>query len=88
MADIDAALVQKVLDVSKRKRETDVHHDRQADDLGACLEVTKWTAFGHDRTVGKRPARLNQISSDRARQTLESYVTALTTSSKFALTLP
>ena len=33
--------MQHVLDVSKRKREPYVHHDGQADDLGAGLEVAE-----------------------------------------------
>ena len=34
VADIDAAFVQKIFDIPKRKRKPDVHHHRQADDLG------------------------------------------------------
>ena len=33
VADLDATLVQQVLDVAKRHRETDEEHNRQADDL-------------------------------------------------------
>ncbi len=33
VADIDAAFVQKVLHIPKRKRETNIHHDGQTDDL-------------------------------------------------------
>ena len=39
MADIDAAFVQQIFHISKRKRKPDVHHHRQADDLRARLEV-------------------------------------------------
>ena len=39
VADVDAALMQQVLDVPKRQRVTDVQHNRQADDLGARFEV-------------------------------------------------
>ena len=61
VADVDAALVQQVLDVSERKREPDVHHHRQADDLGAGLEVPEGGAFGHPKRLAGRSARLNQI---------------------------
>jgi len=47
MADIDAALVQQVLDVAQRQRETHVHHDRQADDLGAGSEIAKRGGLAH-----------------------------------------
>jgi hypothetical protein len=41
MADVDATLVQQILDIPKRKREANVHHHGQTDDLGARLEVAK-----------------------------------------------
>ncbi len=41
MADADAALVQQILDVAQWRREPDLHHYRQADDLGGRLEITK-----------------------------------------------
>jgi hypothetical protein len=47
VADLDAALVQQILDVPERERETDVHHHRQADDLGRRLEVLEGAGFGH-----------------------------------------
>ena len=34
VADIDAALEQEVFDLAQRKRIANVHHHRQADDLG------------------------------------------------------
>ena len=37
--DIDAPFVEQVLDVPKRERKPDVHHHRQADDLGRSLEI-------------------------------------------------
>jgi len=45
MTDIDAAFVQQILDVAKRQREPSVHHHRQADDLAARFEITKWIRF-------------------------------------------
>lgn len=34
VADIDAALMQKVLDLAQRKRKADIEHNRKANDLG------------------------------------------------------
>ena len=42
-------------------------HHRQADDLGASLEVAKEAAFCHPTKLYRRAARLNQVSSDSAR---------------------
>jgi len=67
VADTDAALVEKILHIPERKREPDIQHHRKADDLRAGLEITKWTAFGHGRTVGKRPAGFKPDLSDTAR---------------------
>ena len=47
MADIDAAFVQQILDISKGQRETDVQLYRQADYLTARFEIAKWIRFGH-----------------------------------------
>jgi hypothetical protein len=66
MADVDATLVQQILDIPKRKREADVHHHGQADDLRARLEGAKSAAFCHPATLIPRPARLNKFSSDSA----------------------
>ena len=70
VANIYTALVQQILDVPQRQREPDVHHYRQADDLGGRLEVAKRGAFCHGRTLNSRPARLKPVSSDRALQRL------------------
>ena len=45
MADIDAALVQKILDVSKRKGKADVYHHRRADYSGVGFEMPKRERF-------------------------------------------
>lgn len=39
LTDLDLALVQQILDVSQRKWESDIEYHRQANDLGARLEV-------------------------------------------------
>jgi len=66
MADVDAAFVQKILNIAKRKRKPNIHHDGQTDDLWARLEVAKGAAFCHPATLIARPARLNKFSSDSA----------------------
>ena len=42
MADIDAALVQQILEIAKGQRETDGQHRRQADNFAARFEIAKW----------------------------------------------
>jgi hypothetical protein len=66
VADLDATLVQNILDIPKRKRKTNIHHDGQTDDLGARLKVAKEAAFCHPTKLQNRPALLNQFSSDSA----------------------
>jgi hypothetical protein len=41
MTDVDAALVQQIFDIAKRKWEPDVQHRCKADNLGARLEISK-----------------------------------------------
>ena len=64
MTNIDAALMQLILHIPKRKWESYVHHNRQADDFGRRLEVAKWAAFCHSATLGEPLAHFNQVSSD------------------------
>ena len=66
MAYVDAAFVQQAFDVAERKRETDVQHHRQADDLRAGFEVFERNRFGHCQKLCGRPAPLKQSSSDSA----------------------
>src|SRR6056297_590952 len=65
VTDLDTTLVQQILDVPKRQREPDVHHDRQADDLGRRLEVLEGVAFGHLGTLAGAMPRLKPSSSDK-----------------------
>jgi hypothetical protein len=53
--------VQKILQIAKRKRETNVHYYGQADDLWARLGVTKGGTFCLPATLIARPARLMRI---------------------------
>ena len=70
MADVDAAFVQKILHVTKRKRKPDVHHHRQADHLRAGFEVAKWAAFCHPQMLRNRPTLFKSASSNSAYWTL------------------
>ena len=47
VADVGNALVQQVLDIAERKRKSNVHHDRQAENLRAAVKVLEWVAFCH-----------------------------------------
>jgi hypothetical protein len=38
---IDASFKQKILDLAQRKRIPDIHHHRQADNLGRRVEITE-----------------------------------------------
>ena len=67
VADVDATFVEQVLDLAERQGEPDVHHDRQADDLGSDLEIAEGAGAGHARRLGGRPAPLKRSPSDRAR---------------------
>ena len=68
VADLDAALVQQVIDVPERKREADVHHHRQADDLGAGLEPLERAFFGHAERLPSPLPRLKPGLSDTAKR--------------------
>lgn len=50
MANVDSTLVQQVLNITERQRKPDVHHDRELDNLGRCLEVAEWI-LGHAATL-------------------------------------
>ena len=45
MPDIDTALVQQVFDIALLKRESDIQHPGQTDDLGRRYEIAKGAAF-------------------------------------------
>ncbi|MDA1154854.1 MAG: hypothetical protein O2873_08895 [Proteobacteria bacterium] len=67
MADLDAALVQKILDIPERQRKPDIQHHRQADDFGAGLEVLEWGASGHAMTLSRAlEAKVSQIACKHA----------------------
>ena len=69
MADIDPSLMQQVFNISERKRKPHIHHHGKSDDLGTGFEIVKRRGFNHPPKLQNHPARLNRVSSDRAKQT-------------------
>ena len=65
MANVDAAPVEQIFEIPKLQREADVEHHRQADDLGAGLEVLERETFCHDRTLAGALPRLKASLSDK-----------------------
>lgn len=47
MRNVDAPLMELILDIPQRERIADVHHHRRADDLGGRLEVSKYAGVRH-----------------------------------------
>ena len=68
MPNINATLVQQIFHISKRKREPNIHHDSQTDDLRARLEVLEYVGFGHDWTLRNHPTLHKPVSSDTAQK--------------------
>ena len=56
MADLEAPLVQQVFDVASRQRVADREHHRQADDLGAGLDVPEREGREISRGTAKAPS--------------------------------
>ncbi len=65
VADVDAALMQKIFYVSQRQRKANIQHDGEADNLRAAVEIFEWVFFNHEDRLRKRPARLNSNPSDK-----------------------
>jgi hypothetical protein len=66
VANLDAALMKQILGFPQRKREADVQHHRQTDDLGARLEPLEGASLGHGRTLFSPLPRRKPSSSDSA----------------------
>jgi len=65
VANVGAALVEQIFHISQRKREPNVHHHRQADDLGTGLEIAERGAFRHALTTVRTLRALKKSTSDR-----------------------
>ena len=57
------------LEFTLGKRETNIQHHSQADDLWARFKVPEWRAFCHTARLRNRPARLKLVLSDSATDT-------------------
>ena len=55
MRDVDTALVQRVLDVPQRKRVANIHHHREADDLGRLFETVEKAGIAHAARASLSP---------------------------------
>jgi hypothetical protein len=62
VADVDAPLEEQIFDLPQRQRIADIHHHREADDLGRTVEITERIA--HRRTLRNAPAQLKLIYSE------------------------
>ena len=72
VADINAALVEKVFDIAQRQRESDIHHHAKLDDLRRGFKVAK-RVLAHLPKLNARYAHLKSGSFDnRLRATGES----------------
>jgi len=64
VADIDAPLMEQVLDLPQRQRIADIHHHREADYLGRRVEITEGVL--HCRRLRNATHWLKPICSDNA----------------------
>jgi len=69
VANIYAALVKKVLDISKREREPDIHQHGELDNLWRGFEVAK-RVLGHFLRLNAWTGRLKVGSPDNTHQTI------------------
>jgi hypothetical protein len=65
VADVDAALMQQILDIAERKGKASVHHNRLANDLRTAVKILEGVRFDHAETLRDHPARLNRYPSDK-----------------------
>ena len=68
MTDIDDALIEQVFDISERRWEPDIQHDRKANNLAARVEIAARVNFGHEGGSRNRPAPLKLVGPDSAGQ--------------------
>ncbi len=65
VADVDATLVQKILDIPKRQRKANIQHDGEVDNLGAAVKALKRVWFCHEQRLRNHLVRLNSNPSDK-----------------------
>lgn len=59
--ELEPALVQQIFYIAERKREANVLHNRQANNLRAAVKALEGVAFCQRWTLRNRPTHLNQI---------------------------
>ena len=59
VADIDTPLEQQILDLAQRQRVPDIHHHREAGDLGRTIEITE--GVFHSSKLRNCPALLKLV---------------------------
>ena len=67
MANIDAALEQDILNLAQRQRVANVHHHREANNLGRRVEISKW--IFHPETLRTDRPRIKPVCFDSATET-------------------
>ena len=66
MTYIYTPFMKKVLHITERKRETNVHYYCKSDDFRAGFKVAKWWMFCHSAWLQISPARFKLNYSDKA----------------------
>ncbi len=51
VADVDAALVEQIFDITKRKWKPDIHHHGEADNLGRRFKISERIMIFHLKTL-------------------------------------
>jgi len=64
MAYIYTPFMKKVLNITERRRKSNVDHYCKSDDFRAGFKVAKWRAFCHSAWLQISPARFKQVYSD------------------------
>jgi len=65
VTDVDAALVQQILNIPQRERKPSIHHNRQANDLRAAVKILDGVAFCHVSRLRNCLACLKSNPSDK-----------------------
>ena len=77
MAYIYTPFMKKVLHITERKRESNVHHYCKSDDFRAGFEVAEWGVFCHSERLQSHPTRLKQFSLTVPSNDLETHEAGL-----------
>ena len=61
MAHIYTPFMKKVLNITERKRQSNVQHDCKSDDFRTGFKVAKWRVFYHPKTLQISPAHFKPV---------------------------